>query len=247
VASEIVDAIRRGARTTVYALAMAVALLPISAFVAQDLWRSVREVQALTSGAQCGQAPPPCTTAIAVTLEGPFDERRDALENWWTVDDGGAVGEVRLLPSAAARANLRPGPATVYVVDGKVVAVAARDRLVPTALAGSHAVFVDSAGLLMALALCAGLLRVVRAARKSGVHWSDPVAPRQPVRPAPKTPREMVLAAIGGLGFLLTIRLGLDVGASVVTTVVIVVTAFVVPRLWRRWQRATTKGRHAAY
>jgi hypothetical protein len=246
VAPEIVDVVRRGARTTVYALAMAVALLPISAFVAQDLWRSVREVQALTSGAQCGQAPPPCTTAIAVTLEGPFDERRDALENWWTVDDGGAVGDVRLLPSAAARANLRAGRATVYVVDGKVVAVAARDRRVPTALAGSHAVFVDSAGLLMTLALCAGLLRVVRAARRSGIHWSDPAVPRHPARPAP-TPPEMVLAAIGSLGFLLTVRLGLDVGASVVTTALTVVTAFMVPRLWRRWQRATTKGRHAAY
>ena len=236
-----------GGRTTVYALAMGVALLLISVFVAQDLWRSVREVQALRSGALCGQGPPPCTTAIAVTLDGPFDERRDALENWWTVDDGGAVGDVRLLPSAAARANLRPGPATAYVVDGKVVAVAAGDRRVPTALAGSHAVFVDSAGLLMTLALCAGLLRIVRAARRSGIHWSDPVVPRQPARPAPKAPPEMVLAAIGSVGFLLTIRLGLDVGASVVTTVVIAVTAFVVPRLWRRWQRATTKGRHAAY
>jgi hypothetical protein len=247
VAPEIVDVLRRGARTTVYALAMAVALLPISAFLAHDLWRSVREVQALRSGAQCGQAPPPCTAAIAVTLEGPFEERRDALETWWTVDDGGGVGDVRLLPSAAARANLRPGPATAYVVDGKVVAVAAGDRRVPTALAGSHAVFVDSAGLLMTLALGARLLRIVRAARRSGVHWSDPVVPRQSARPAPKTPPEMVLVGIGGLGFFLTIRLGLDVGASVVTTVVIVATAFVVPRLWRRWQRATTKGRHAAY
>ena len=241
----IADAVRRGARTTVFALAMGVALLPISALVAQDLWRSVREVQVLKSGARCGQAPPPCMTAITVTLEGPFEERRDALVTWWTVDDGGAVGDVRLLPSAAARANLRPGPATVYVVDGKVVA--AGDRRVPTALAGSHAVFVDSAGLLMTLALGAGLLRNVRAARRSGVQWSDPVVPRQPARPARKTPPEMVLAAIGGLGFLLTVRLGLDVGPSVVTTLVVVATAFGVPRLWRRWQRATTKGRHAAY
>lgn len=61
---------------------MAVALLPISAFLAHDLWRSVREVQALRSGAQCGQAPPPCTAAVAVTLEGPFEERGDALETW---------------------------------------------------------------------------------------------------------------------------------------------------------------------
>jgi len=242
----IVDAFRTGARTTVYALAMGVALLPISAFVAQDLWRSVREVQALRSGAQCGQAPPPCTTAITVTLEGPFEERRDALVTWWTVDDGGAVGDVRLLPSAAARANLRPGPATAYVVDGKVVAVAARGQRVPTALSGSHAVFVDGAGLLMTLALSVGLLRAVRAARRSGVHWSDPPMPRRPGRPAPPPP-EMVLVGFGGLGFFLTIRLGLDVGASVVTTVVIVATAFVVPRLWRRLQRATTKGRHAAY
>ena len=63
----------------------------------------------------------------------------------------------------------------------------------------------------------------------------------------PKTPPEMVLAAIGSLGFLLTFRLGLDVGATVVITAVTVVTGFTVPRLWRRWQRATTKGRHAAY
>lgn len=241
----IVDAFRQGARTTVFALAMGVALLPISALVAQDLWRSVRELQVLKSGARCGQAPPPCMTAITVTLEGPFEERRDALVTWWTVDDGGAVGDVRLLPSAAARANLQPGPATAYVVDGQVVA--AGDRRVPTALAGSHAVFVDSAGLLMTLALGAGLLRNVRAARRSGVHWSAPVVPRQPARPAPKTPPEMVLAAIGGLGFLLTVRFGLDVGPSVVTTLAVVATAFGVPRLWRRWQRATTKGRHAAY
>lgn len=246
-APEIVDVVRRGARTTVYALAMGVALLLISAFVAQDLWRSVREVQALRSGAHCGQAPPPCTTAIAVTLDGPYEGRRDALVTWWTVDDGGAVGDVRLLPSAANRAILRPGPATAYVVDGKVVAVAAGDRRVPTALAGSHAVFVDSAGLLMALAMGAMLFRIVWAARRSGVHWFDPVAPRQRARSAPKTPPEMVLAAIGSITLLLTIRFGLDVGSSVVTTVVIVVTAIVAPRLWRRWQRATTKGRHAAY
>ena len=216
-APEIVDVFRRGARTTVYALAMGVALLPISAFVVQDLWRSVREVQALTSGADCGQAPPPCTTAIAVTLDGPYEARRDALVTWWTVDDGGAVGDVRLLPSAAVRADLRPGPATAYVVDGKVVAVAAGDRRVPTALAGTHAVFVDSAGLLMTLPFAAMLLRIVRAARRSGVRWTDPVAPRRRVRPKPRTPPEMVVAAIGSVALLLTIRLGLAVGATAVT------------------------------
>ena len=119
------------------------------------------------------------------------------LETWWTVDD--SLGDVRLLRSAAARANLRPGSATAYVVDGKVVGVAAGDRRVPTALAGSHAVFVDSAGLLMTLALGAGLLRVVRSARRSGVRWSDPIAPRHRARPTPRTPPEMVLAAIGSL------------------------------------------------
>jgi len=223
------------------------ALLLISAFVAQDLWRSVREVQALRRDAHCGQAPPPCTTAIAVILDGPFEQRREALVTYWTVDDGGAVGDVRLLPAAAARANLRPGPATVYVVDGKVVAVSAGGRRVPTAMAGPHAVFVDSAGLLITLSLGAMLFRTVRTARRSGVHWSDPAVPRRRARPVPKTPPEMVLAAIGSLGFLLTFRLGLDVGATVVITAVIVVTGFTVPRLWRRWQRATTKGRHAAY
>jgi hypothetical protein len=242
----IVDILRRGARTTAYALALGVVFLIISGFVAQDLWRSVREVQALRSGALCGQAPPPCTTAIAVTLDGPFYERRDALETWWTVDD--AVGDVRLLPSAAARANLRPGSATAYVVDGKVVGVAAAgEQRVPTALAGSHAVFVDSAGLLVTLALGAMVLRVVRSARRSGVRWSDPIAPRQRARPAPRTPPEMVLAAIGSLALLSTIRFGLDPGASVATTAVIVVAAVMVPRLWRRWRRATTRGRHAAY
>ena len=246
-APEIVDVFRRGARTTVYALALGVALLPISAFVVQDLWRSVREVHALRSGADCGQAPPPCLTAIAVTLDGPYEARRDALVTWWTVDDGDAVGDVRLLPSAAARANLRPGSATAYVVDDKVVAVAAGDRRVPTALAGSHAVFVDSAGLLVTLPFAAMLLRIVRAARRSGVQWTDSVAPRQRARPKPKTPPEMVLAAIGSVALLLTIRLGLDVRASVGTTAAIVVTVFTAPRLWRRWQRATTKGRHAAY
>lgn len=244
-APTIVDAVRRGARTTVFALALGVALLLISALVAQDLWRSVGEVQVLKSGARCEQAPPPCMTATTVTLEGPFEERRDALVTWWTVDDGGAVGDVRLLPNDAARAGLRPGPTTVYVVDGNVVA--AGDRRVPTALAGSHAVFVDSAGLLMTLALGALMLRVVRAARRSGVPWSDPVAPRRPARPAPKAPPEMVLAAIGSLGILLTLRLGLDMGPSTVATLVVVAAAFGVPRLWRRWQRATTKGRHAAY
>lgn len=241
----VVDAFRRGARTAVFALAMGVALIPISAFVAQDLWRSVREVQALSSGAECGQAPPPCTTAVTVTLEGPFEERRDALVTWWTVDDGDAVGDVRLLPSGATRANLRPGPATVHVVDGKVVAVG--DQRVPTALAGSHAVFVDSAGLVMTLTLGAGLFRGVRRARRSGVHWSDPMVPRQVGRPAPRTPPEMVVVAIGGLGLLLTVRLGLDVGTSVVTTLALAVTAVVGPRLWRRWRRAKTRGRHADY
>ena len=243
-APEIVDVARRGARTTVYALALGVVFLLISGFVAQDLWRSVREVQALRSGALCGQGPPPCTTAVAVTLDGPFYQRRDALETWWTVDD--ALGDVRLLPAAAARANLRPGSATAYVVDGKVVAVAAGGRRVPTALAGSHAVFVDSAGLLMTLALSAMVLRVVRAARRSGVRWSDPVAPRDRRR-APRTPPELVLAAMGSLALLSTIRFGLDVGASVATTMGIVLAAVLVPRLWRRWRRATTNGRHADY
>ena len=36
-ASAIVDTFRKGQRTTVYALAMGAAILPISAFVAQDL------------------------------------------------------------------------------------------------------------------------------------------------------------------------------------------------------------------
>ena len=85
---------------------------------------------------------------------------------YWTVDDGGAVGDVRLLPAAAARANLRPGPATVYVVDGKVVAVSAGGRRVPTAMAGPHAVFVDSAGLLITWSLGAMLFRTVRTARR---------------------------------------------------------------------------------
>lgn len=248
-APEIVDTFRRGARTTAYAFAMGVALVPISALVAQDLWRSTREVQALRSGAQCGQDPPPCATATTVTLDGPFEERRDALVTWWTVDDDGGVGDVRLLPSAATRANLRPGPATAHVVDGKVVAVAAAagDRRVPTALAGTHAVFVDSAGLVMTLSLGALLVRRVRAARRAGVHWSDSLVPPRPARPAPKTPPEMALTATGGVALLLTLRLGLDVGPTVLSTLGVVATAVVAPRLWRRWQRATTKGRHAAY
>lgn len=244
-AAAIVDAFRKGARTTVYALALGVAFLLISGFVAQDLWRSVREVQALRSGAQCGQAPPPCTRTITVTLEGPFEERRDAFVTWRTLDDGDAVGDVRHLPSAAARANLRPGPTTAYVVDTKVVA--AGDRRVPTALAGTHAVFVDTAGLLMTLPLAVMLLRLVRAACRSGVRWSDPIRPRQAARPTAKAPPEMVLAATGALALLVTVRFGLEVGPSVVTTLVVAAMAVVVPRLWRRWQRATTSGRHAAY
>lgn len=180
-----------------------------------------------------------------MTLEGPFEERRDAFVTWRTVDDGDAVGDVRYLPSAAARANLRPGLTTAYVVDTKVVA--AGDRRVPTALSGSHAVFVDTAGLLMTLPLAAMLFRLVRAARRSGVHWSDPVAPRQPARPAQKTPPEMALAAMGALGLFVTVRLGLDAAPSVLATLVVAAMAIVVPRLWRRWQRATTSGRHAAY
>lgn len=173
---------------------MGVALILISALVAQDLSRSVREVQALTSGAQCGQGPRPCTTRMTVTLEGPFGRRRDALVTWRTVDDGDAVGDVSLLPSAVGRASLAPGPATVHIVGDKVVAVG--DRGVPTAFAGAHAVFVDCAVLLMTPALGAMRLRRVRAARRAGVHWSDPVVRREPARPVPRTPPEMVLAFV---------------------------------------------------
>ena len=244
-APEIVDVLRRGARTTVYALALGVVFLLISGFVAQDLWRSVREVQALRSGALCGQAPPPCTTAIAVTLDGPFYERRDALETWRTVDE-----RSRRRPPAAVRRRPREPAARLRngVRRGRQGRRRRRRRTTCPDCLGR---------------LARRLRRQRRPADDAGTgrHGAPRRAVSAQVRrplvrsrraprtrpPAPKTPPEMVLAAIGSLALLSTIRFGLDVGASVVTTLVIVVAAFMVPRLWRRWRRATTKGRHAAY
>jgi len=161
------------ARRSLISAIVLLATVPLLGF---DLWRSVHEHRAVEAWTLCSlDAQGPCLTSEPVTLEGPESQRKTRLREWRARGSDGDLTQFDLLPASDDQAANLSGDGTLYRYDGKVVAVAGKNGRMPTALSGSHAIAVDTFALLAVLGSVLLSTRTVRAARRRGLTWSDPI------------------------------------------------------------------------
>lgn len=214
--------------------------------VALDLAKSAREYQALRAWSVCSLHPESvCLTAEPVTFGGGSSRRRSALQQWYATDADGESTYFDLQPGYGEYTETLPGPGTLYRAQDEVVAFSKKesDEYVPTAFAGSHAIAVDLAVLVLLIGVIALEVRRVRWGRRARLSWSEEF----PLHAVSRSGSINALIGAGLSGAVVTFMAGLSGAAAWVPALLIGATAGLYPTAIRRIRSRQGRGKRAAY
>lgn len=232
-------------RSPVLSLTVAVLLLVVAGFIAQDLRGSVAEHRAVEEWAVCSDPRPDCLVGQDVSrFIGPHRSRGTALRVWTAVPDEGESTRFDVQPAHTDLLATLGDGGVVHRFDGDVVAISDPDsgERALTAFSGLHAVTLDVFGLLTLLAGASVGVGSARRGLRAGVGWRGRIPRKERRRRAP----DALAGTLGVVGLAATFTLGLSGTRAWVVTLgfCAVVAAFEGAYLLAR--RLNGSGRHAA-